>query len=95
MNFEAYLISKKIDGEAFLKAEPALYNAWKNEFEQMHPNSFTVQKLNLINPIRRKYHLKEAPPKPVETGSEAAPQASPALPATGAKPVMKPKPKFK
>lgn len=78
-----------------MQAEPVLFNSWKSEFEQMHPNSFTVQKLNLINPIRRKYLLTEVSPKPVEPGSEAAPQVSPAVPATGSKPVIKPKPKFK
>ncbi len=95
MKFEDYLVSKKIDGDFFAKAEPALYNTWKTEFEQMHPNSFTMQKLNLINPIRRKYHLKEAPPKPVEKGDEAQPQPSPTIVTTGIKPVMKPKPKFR
>jgi hypothetical protein len=87
VNFEEYLRSKKIDAQAFLKAEPALFSVWKTEFEQMHPNSFTVQKLNLINPVRRKYILKEIAPalteKPVV--SEA-----PAIPKPG-KPVIKPK----
>ena len=57
MTFTDYLISKKIDQEAFQKAEPALFEIWKTEFEQMHPNSFTAQKLYLINPLRRKYTL--------------------------------------
>src|SRR5687768_3513436 len=93
--FEAYLGSKKIDSEAFRKAEPDLWKAWKGEFEQMHANSFTVQKLNLINPIRRKYHLSipeesrptktSGPPKP-----PAAPPSAPAVPRPG-RPVIKPK----
>jgi len=58
VNFEAYLISKKIDSEAFKQAEGSLWLAWQTEFEQLHPNSFTSQKLYLINPIRRKYPLK-------------------------------------
>lgn len=69
MTFTEYLISKKINEAAFQKSEPALFLAWKTEFEQIHPNSFTVQKLNLINPIRRKYtlSLEEAEKlKPVE-----------------------------
>lgn len=94
MNFEDYLIGKKIDGEAFLKNEPSLFNTWKREFEQMHPNSFTVQKLNLINSVRRKYQLKDVPVKPVEKATEAAPKPSPVV--SGArKPLINPKPKFK
>lgn len=59
MTFEAYLVSKKIDSPAFEKAETNLFQTWKTEFEQMHPDSFTAQKLYLINPVRRKYTLKE------------------------------------
>lgn len=55
--FEEYLQSKRIASEDFKRAEPDVWQAWKHEFEQMHPNSFTVQKLNLINAIRRKYTL--------------------------------------
>jgi hypothetical protein len=86
-SFEAYLISKKIDSEAFRNAEPQVWAAWKKEFEQVHPNSFTVQKLNLINPIRRKYLLKvqtETPPPEVISPSSAKP----------GRPVMKPRPKI-
>lgn len=90
--FEAYLASKKIDSDAFRDAEPELWEFWKKEFEQMHPNSFTVQKLNLINPVRRKYQLAIAP---VATSAEV----TPVKPATAA-PVVKPgrpmmKPKLK
>jgi hypothetical protein len=90
VNFEEYLISKKIDSKAFAEAEPQLWNAWKMEFEQMHVNSFTVQKLNLINPIRRKYTLplQEVSDKP-STAS-----ATTAAPATPNKPVTRPKPKL-
>jgi hypothetical protein len=58
VNFEDYLISKKIDSAAFIRAEPERWKTWKAEFEQVHPNSFTAQKLYLINPLRRKYLLK-------------------------------------
>lgn len=99
MNFEEYLIGKKIDGQAFSAAEPAMFDVWKKEFEQMHVNSFTVQKLNLINPVRRKYPLKEPVVKAVEKTPDApAPAAVPASsspsPAKPGKPVIKPKPKF-
>jgi hypothetical protein len=100
VNFDDYLISKKIDSVAFRLAEPPVWENWKIEFEQMHPNSFTAQKLYLINPIRRKYTLKVAPAKVYdehsssvnENLSAAKPEAAPkpAVP----KPVFRPKPKM-
>jgi len=83
MKFEEYLISKKIDSQAFRAAEPALWNEWKGLFEAMSSASFTAQKLYLINPLRRKYLLK--------VSEVAAPKVS--APAA-ARPVMKPKPKI-
>jgi hypothetical protein len=81
--FEAFLISKKIDSAAFKMAEPEVWMAWKVEFEQTHANSFTMQKLNLINPIRRKYQLQvssiDKDPAP-NTGTPAAPPAKPLKP---------------
>src|SRR6218665_2250786 len=80
MDFETYLISKRIDSARFNNAEPELWQSWRTEFGQMHPNSFTVQKLNLINPIRRKYQLViTQPPKPT----------TPAIAKTATTPVMK------
>ncbi|MFZ6011049.1 MAG: hypothetical protein ACOYXT_11950 [Bacteroidota bacterium] len=90
MNFEDFLLGKKIDTAAFSNAEPALWKQWKAEFDQMHPNSFTVQKLNLINPIRRKYPLKEPPPAPA---ADQPPVETPMAHQPG-RPVIKPKPKF-
>jgi hypothetical protein len=84
MNFEEYLISKKIDSPAFRNAEPLLWNEWKTLFEAMSPASFTAQKLYLINPLRRKYLLKLP-----ETATTPKP-SSPGV----AKPVIKPKPKI-
>lgn len=86
--FEEYLISKKIDSARFKEAEPEVWHAWKIEFDQMHPNSFTVQKLNLINPVRRKYQL----PVVVEEKKMQMPSASPMAPSPKpGKPIMKPK----
>jgi hypothetical protein len=59
MTFEDYLISKKIDAKAFKAGELTLYENWDLEFMQMHPRSFTAQKLYLINPIRLKYTLTQ------------------------------------
>lgn len=108
MDFETYLTSKKIDAVAFRKAEPELWTEWSGEFEQMHPDSFTMQKLNLINPIRRKYTLRIVPQKnevvpPAAVQSAASPGSEEMKPATQApakpkpvmaKPVFKPKPKM-
>ena len=84
MNFEEYLISKKIDGNAFRATEPKVWNEWNSLFEEMSPASFTAQKLYLINSIRRKYLLKS---------TELPPVTKPSSPAV-ARPVMKPKPKI-
>lgn len=56
--FEEYL-RKKIDGAAFAQHEPQRWQEFQELFAQMHPNSFTAQKLFLINTIRRNYPLQE------------------------------------
>ncbi len=53
-----YLKKKKIDPELFKKAEPAQWDRFEEVFSQVHPDSFTAQKLFLINKIRRAYPLK-------------------------------------
>ncbi|GAB3271567.1 hypothetical protein GCM10027347_42920 [Larkinella harenae] len=58
MTFEEFLISKKINEQLFRQQEPARFEAWKTEFEQLHPESFTTQKKFLINEIRRKYLIR-------------------------------------
>jgi len=103
VDFEAYLLSKKIDSAAFLKAEPDVWSAWKREFDQIHPKSFTAQKLYLINPIRRKYLLKQEPEKIAMKSQSPIPGMSPAVTSPNPvvpkpkpvmpKPVFKPKPK--
>jgi len=82
MNFEEFLVSKKIDSQAFRAAEPDLWKEWNALFDQMSPVSFTSQKLYLINPLRRKFHLKVIEP--------AEKPETPSAP----KPVMRPKPKM-
>ena len=88
LTFEAYLISKKIDSSAFNVAEPEVWLAWKLDFEQTHANSFTMQKLNLINPIRRKYQLQASTIDKETAPVTETPSAPPA------KPLMKPRPKM-
>jgi len=75
VNFEAYLVSKKIDSDAFRQAEKDLWLSWEVEFEHLHPNSFTAQKLYLINPIRRNYPLKvERKKEVIEVRNQQPPQ---------------------
>lgn len=62
MTFEAYLENKKIDPAKFKKGEIDRYDAFKMQFDQMHPKSFTAQKLYLINGLRRRYPLHESNP---------------------------------
>lgn len=93
MTFEDYLIGKKIDSRAFSEKENDLWDSWRLEFEQMHHKSFTAQKLYLINPIRRKYPLREEHPVKVAAGTNEETTAKKA--AQPAKPSFKVKPKFK
>jgi len=86
MEFATYLEEKKIDSKAFEKAEPEQWTEFERIFMQMHPKSFTAQKLFLINGIRRKYPLKVAEG---EEGKEVKKKvAKPVM-----KPTTKPKPK--
>ncbi|MGB0522937.1 MAG: hypothetical protein ACPGJS_08245 [Flammeovirgaceae bacterium] len=59
LSFKDYLISKKIDPAAFERGDASTYASFKALYEQVHPKSFTAQKLFLINKIRRSYQLKE------------------------------------
>lgn len=80
MEWELYLEQKKIDAAAYKKGSPEQYQEFREYFLQLSPNSFTSQKLFLINRIRRQYPLiQEEPVKPA---------AKPA-----ARPVFKPKTK--
>ena len=58
--FEDYLLSKKINPQAFQLAEPERYAEWQLIFEKVNPESFTMQKKFLINPTRRKYPVASA-----------------------------------
>lgn len=82
MNFQEYLIGKKIDPKAFAQSEPGLYSEFDKIFAQMHPESFTAQKLFLINHIRRKYPFQAVEEKAEPT---AAPKPRPKI-------VIKPRP---
>lgn len=97
MLWEEYLISKKIDSTAFREKESDLWKEWKALFEQVHPNSFTAQKLYLINPIRRKYPLPESELTNKETTKKpmVKPKLNKATPKVAKPKALKPKPVFK
>ena len=57
MSFTDYLINKKIDPEKFKEGDRERFDSFQVLFDQVHPKSFTAQKLFLINQIRRTYHL--------------------------------------
>ncbi|MBO3700797.1 hypothetical protein [Roseivirga sp. E12] len=59
MSFDDYLVKKKIDPKAFAKGQSKRFEEFKNLFDQVHPDSFTAQKLFLINKTRRTYPLGE------------------------------------
>lgn len=84
MNFEAYCNTKKIDHQKFSKSEPTLFVDLKDQFEQMSVESFTQQKLFLINPIRRKYPIISETMNSDMTKETAKPKVA-------FKPVFKPK----
>lgn len=65
MNLRTYLIGKKIDPVLFKEREPDRYKSFNVLFSQMHPDSFTSQKLFLINKLRRKYKLEKEPEEKV------------------------------
>ena len=56
---EHYLIKKKIDPIKFKRDEGPLYLIFENTYLEIHPKSFTAQKLFLLNKIRRKYLLTD------------------------------------
>ena len=59
MTFEEYLASKKIHSEKFREGDNGLWSEWKNLFEQLHPESFSAQKLFSVNAVRRRFPSSE------------------------------------
>ncbi|MCA6078062.1 hypothetical protein [Fulvivirga sedimenti] len=103
MKFRDYLVDKKIDPAAFAKSEPARFSEFSKAFAQMHPNSFTMQKLFLINSIRRLYPLPADQWVKADKRTEKASAPVLAKPASKiaqdvkkpSRPVIKPKPIIK
>ena len=79
MSFKEYLTNKNIDSDAYKASAPNQWLAFATIFAQMHPKSFTMQKLNLINGIRRQF--------PYQAEIVEQEQVKPKV----ARPMMKPK----
>lgn len=58
MNFEEYLVSKKIDEHKFKNGNSHLFETWRNLYANMNPLSFTEQQKFLINKTRREFKLE-------------------------------------
>ena len=84
MKFADYLKAKKIDQQAFAKHDSNRYAEFLSIFEQIHQDSFTAQKLFLINQIRKKYPLIFS-----ETEETKAKTIKAAKPKVNVKPKMK------
>ncbi|MEO9483466.1 MAG: hypothetical protein ABJG47_08485 [Ekhidna sp.] len=83
MLFDEYLTGKKIDPEKYKKAEPTQYAEFRQLFDQLHPDSFTQQKLFLINKIRRAHKLEGVTEVKTTTPSKAMrPKIKPLKPKT-------------
>ncbi|MCA0363539.1 MAG: hypothetical protein LCH67_05805 [Bacteroidetes bacterium] len=57
MEFEEYLTQKKIDAQKFKSADLVTFLEWKQDFQFINEDSFTVLKKFVINKTRRKYPL--------------------------------------
>jgi hypothetical protein len=83
VNFDEYLQKKKIDSVAFHQTDPQRFEDWRQLFSEISEQSFSSQKLYLINGIRRKF------PLPAEVGASKSSAAT-----AKAKPIIKPRPKI-
>lgn len=89
LDFAEYLKGKKIDEKAFAKGDPNLYRQFRELFSQLHPESFTAQKLFLINQVRRRFQLSLATEEQVKQKPKPVKPKIGAKPKTAAKPVIK------
>jgi hypothetical protein len=86
--FETYLTENMIDGQAFKLSEPERWQIFKDLFEKVHPNSFTMQKKFLLNDLRRLYYLKPQKPE-TTTEAEQTQTIKPAKPVIKRAPIIK------
>lgn len=72
MDLRTYLTGKKIDTDRFKTEDPARFQEFETHFAQMHPDSFTAQKLFLINKLRRSYKLEDKNVQEIQPKPKAA-----------------------
>lgn len=77
MTFEEYCISKKIDPVKFQQFDSQRFAEWSTIFSEAGPESFTQQKLFLINPVRRLYKLENVVVASTSTDSVEKPTSAP------------------
>ncbi len=58
MEFVDFLAQKKIEAVQFESNEKAVFEAWRLLFEEIHSDSFVLQKKFSINKVRRKYPIQ-------------------------------------
>jgi len=61
LSFEDFLTKNNIHSEAFRGAESERWAALKELYDTVHPKSFVTQKLFILNKLRHRYPLPEAP----------------------------------
>ena len=76
MTFEEDLTKRRIDVAAFAAGDPEKFAAWQLLYQQTHPNNFYAAVKMMINEVRRRFWLPEAP-KPAPTAAAVA--AKPAV----------------
>ena len=77
LDFKTFLQKKKIDPKAFAQQQQEEYVRWKKLYDQVHPNSFTAQKLFLINQVRREFPFKEEQEQPKKKTAMPKPKMTP------------------
>ncbi len=73
MTFEEDLTKRRIDVAAFAAGDPEKFAAWQQLYQQVHPNSFYTAVKMVINDVRRRFWLAEAP-KPTIAPATAVPK---------------------
>lgn len=80
MTFEEDLTKRRIDVAAFVAGDPEKFAAWQTLYSQVHPNSFYAAVKMVINEVRRRFWLAEAPkPAAILTPSASKPTGRRAL----------------
>lgn len=92
-DFSTYCKTKKIDPAAFQKNDPDQWQILHALFDQVSPESFTQQKLYLINNLRRAYHY-DGPLPEITPKKTPAPAVKTTVPKATIKPAGAPKVKI-